>query len=128
MAGTSSKSGPSQRQLRVGELIRKVLAEVFLRGEIQDPDLDGALLSIAEVSVSPDLRNATVFVASLGDADDVLLLAALQRNRKFVRGLVARRVDLRYMPDLRFKMDDSLGQAERIDELLRSPKVARDLE
>lgn len=128
MPGSGDKAGPSQRQLRVGELLRKVLSEVFIRAEIRDPDLESVILSVSEVSVSPDMRNATAFVMPLGEVDEVQVLSALQRNKKFVRGIIARQVDLKYMPELSFKLDETLGRAERIDALLRSPKVAQDLE
>lgn len=128
MRDKSASKGPSQRQLRVGELLRKSLADIFIRAELQDPDLDGVIVSVAEVSVSPDMRNALAFVLPLGNSDGANMAEALNRNRKFLRGLVARQVDLKYMPDLKFKYDESLGRADRIEELLRSPKVVQDLD
>lgn len=119
---------PSQRQLKVSELLRKALAEVFLRTEIDDPDLHGAPITVSEVQVSPDLRQATAFVLPLGGVNDDLVLKALQRHQRFVRGEVARRVALKYMPALAFRVDESFDRSERVDELLRSPKVARDLD
>ena len=118
---------PSQRQLRVGELIRHALAEILQRGEIHDPAFDGVVVSVPEVRMAPDLKRATVFVMPLGGKDSEAIVAALERNRRFLRGEVARRVALRYSPDLVFRLDPSFDEAERIDRLLRSPAVSRDL-
>ncbi len=124
---SSKPNGPSQRQLRVGELIRKALSEIFLRTEIQDPDLEGIVLTVSEVTVSPDIRNATAYVLPLGGDRKDEVVAALERHAKFLRGELARNVDLKYMPSLRFELDTTFEQSERIDEVLRSPKVAQDL-
>ncbi len=118
---------PSQRQLRVGELVRHALAEILQRGEIHDPAFDGVVVSVPEVRMSPDLKRATVFVMPLGGKDSDMIVAALERNRRFLRGEVARRVALRYSPDLAFRLDPSFDEADRIDRLLRSPAVSRDL-
>jgi ribosome-binding factor A len=120
--------GPSQRQLRAGELMRHALAEIFRIEEIEDPDLAGETLTVAEVRMSPDLQNATVFISALGggkNSDD--LARALNRHQRFLRGELARRVALKYIPSLVFRGDHALDTAGRIDELLRSPDVARDL-
>lgn len=125
---------PSQRQLRVGEEIRHVLAQVMQRGELRDPALAGVSVTISEVRVSPDLKNATCFVTPLGasagrgDASEEEVVRALRRAAAFLRGQVAREVRLKFTPALRFRIDDSFDEAARIDELLKRPEVARDLE
>lgn len=121
--------GPSQRQLRVGEMIRHAIAEVLSRSEISDPALDGKIVTITEVKLSPDLRHATVYARPLGDegGDAQEIVSALGRHQRYLRGELARRVDLKYMPDLTFRLDESFDEAERIDALLRSPSVLRDL-
>ena len=126
--GGSAGRAPSQRQLRVGELIRHALADVLQRGEVHDPALDGMVVTVPEVRMTPDLRVATVFVMPLGGKGADTLLATLDRHRKFLRGEVAHRVDLRYAPDLRFRLDESFDAGARIDSLLRSPEVKRDLD
>ncbi len=126
--GGSAGRAPSQRQLRVGELIRHMLADVLQRGEVHDPALDGMVVTVPEVRMTPDLRVATVFVMPLGGKGADTLLATLDRHRKFLRGEVAHRVDLRYAPDLRFRLDESFDAGARIDSLLRSPEVKRDLD
>lgn len=120
--------GPSQRQLRVGELIRHALAETLGRGEVQDPALEGRLVTITEVRLSPDLRHATVYARPFGGGETEELIRALNRNARFMRGELAQRVDLKYMPDLVFRLDESFDEAELIDALLRSPDVRRDLD
>ena len=118
---------PSQRQLRVGELIRHALAEVFSRGEINDPDLDGVVVTVVQVSVSPDLKNAVAFVVPLGGANADLMIGALQRCSKFIRGQVGKRVALKHMPNLTFELDTSFDYSETVDRLLSTPHVAQDL-
>lgn len=118
---------PSQRQLRVGEIIRHALAEIFARGEVHDADLEGLTVTVPEVRLSPDLKIATVYVMPLGGAREDKVESALSRNTRFLRGEVARRVQLKFMPELRFRLDTSFAEGDRIDELLRSPQVARDL-
>ena len=124
----SQKSGqPSQRQLRVGELVRHALAEVLARGEA-GADLEGVLVSIAEVRMSGDLRHATVLVAPLGAREPDAIVAALNRSAGFLRGRVAPALrQMKYMPDLKFRLDTRFEDDSRIDRLLRSPQVARDL-
>lgn len=124
----ASGRAPSQRQLRVGELIRHTLADILQRGEVHDPALEGMVVTVPEVRMTPDLRLATVFVMSLGGKGADTLVATLDRHRKFLRGEVSHRVDLRFAPDLRFRLDESFEEGERIDSLLRSPQVKRDLE
>ena len=120
-------SGPSQRQLRVGELVRHALAEVLARGEAPDEVLASHPVTVPEVRMSPDLKLATAYVMPLGGRDQKAVLAALDRNRKYLRGEVVRRVKMKFAPELRFKIDERFDEAERIDRLLRSPEVARDL-
>lgn len=119
--------GPSQRQLKVSELVRKALAEVLLRREVDDPDLKQSMVTVTEVRVSPDLRNATVFVMPLGGQAENATIKALERHQRFLRGEVTRRVALKFTPALAFKLDESFDQSARVDALLRSAKVARDL-
>jgi ribosome-binding factor A len=124
----SPRSGqPSQRQLRVGELVRHALADVFARGEA-GAELDGVLVSIAEVRMSGDLRHATAFVAPLAARDPDAVVAALNRSAGRLRGKIAPALrQMKYMPDLKFRLDTRFEDDSRIDRLLRSPQVARDL-
>jgi ribosome-binding factor A len=117
----------SQRQLRVGELVRHILAEMLTRGEVHDPVLGGHLITIPEVRMTPDLRLATIYAMPLGGHDADAVLAALNRNRRFLRGEIARRVNLKFAPDIRFAIDDRFEEAERIEKLLQTPAVQRDL-
>lgn len=119
--------GPSQRQLRAGELVRRALSEIVARGTIQDPDLTERSFSVTEVRVSPDLRHATCFVAPLGKGDAVALAAALTRVRAYLRGQLSKEVTFKFMPELHFEPDTSFDKAEQIDRLLHSPKVSQDL-
>jgi ribosome-binding factor A len=122
------KGAPSQRQLRVGELIRHALAEIAQRGEVHDPAFEGVIVTIPEVRMTPDLRTATVYVVPLGGKGGDEIIAAFDRNRRYLRGEIAHRVDLRYAPDLRFRLDTSFDEGDRIDALLRQPEVKRDLD
>jgi len=127
----TQKSGPSQRQLRVGELVRHALAEVFSRGEA-GPEFDGVLLSFAEVRMSADLKHATVLVAPLAAAqmkdEPDAFVAALNRHARALRGKITPALrQMRSMPDLKFRLDTRFEDDARIDALLRSPEVARDL-
>ncbi|MBQ0823624.1 30S ribosome-binding factor RbfA [Microvirga terrae] len=119
-------SGPSQRQQRVAELIRHALAEVLSRGDLQDDVLTRNVITIPEVRMSPDLKLATAYVMPLGGRDEDAVLKALDKNKKLLRQEVARRVNLKFAPDLRFRRDESFDEAARIDALLRSERVARD--
>jgi ribosome-binding factor A len=120
-------SGPSQRALRVGELIRHALAEMLSRGDIHDPVIEGHMITVPEVRMSPDLRLATVYVMPLGGKDEQEVVAALERNKKFLRGEIAHRVNLKFAPEIRFRADERFDEAERIEKLLRTPAVQRDL-
>jgi len=124
----SKGSAPSQRQLRAGELIRHALAEILLRGETGDPELERLGVSVHEVQVSPDLKIATAYVSTLLKGRESQALEALNRNRKYVRGLLAPKIDMKFMPELRFRVDTALDYASKIDELLHRPDVARDLD
>ena len=119
---------PSQRQLKVGELIRHALAEIFARGEIVDEVLDQYSLTVSEVRMTPDLKLATAFVLPLGGEGAEDAVQHLDKHKRFLRGELARRVSLKFMPEIRFKIDISFASSKRIDELLASPKVARDLD
>ena len=119
-------TGPSQRQQRVAELVRHALAEVLSRGDIQDDVLTRHVITIPEVRMSPDLKLATAYVMPLGGRDEDAVLKALDKNKKVLRQEVARRVNLKFAPDLRFLRDESFDEAARIDALLRSERVARD--
>src|SRR5215472_15518270 len=117
----------SQRQLRVGELIRHALAEMLARGDVHDEVIETHLITVPEVRMSADLRLATVYVMPLGGRDGGEVLAALDRHRRYLRGEIAHRVNLKFAPEIRFRIDERFDEAERIDKLLRSPQVARDL-
>ncbi len=119
-------SGPSQRQQRVAELVRHALAEVLQRGDISDPVLATHVVTVPEVRMSPDLKLATAYIMPLGGKDERPVLEALDRHKKVLRTEVARRVNLKFAPDLRFRRDESFDEAARIDALLRSERVARD--
>ena len=120
-------AGPSQRQLRVGEEIRHVLAGVFARREFRDPELAAATITVSEVRVSPDLKHATAFVSWLGRSDVEALLPALKRSAPWLRSQVAHALPLRYAPELSFQPDQALEYATKIDRLMHQPEVARDL-
>jgi ribosome-binding factor A len=122
-----TERGLSQRQLRVGELVRHILADMLARGEVHDPVIQGHLITIPEVRMTADLRLATIYAMPLGGRDIDAVLAALNRNRRFLRGEIARRVNLKFAPDIRFAIDERFGEAERIEKLLRTPAVQRDL-
>jgi ribosome-binding factor A len=128
MTRHQGQKGPNQRQLRVGEMIRHAFAEILARSEIADPDFDGHNVTITEVRVSPDLRNATVYALPFGNGSAAALKAALSRHQRYLRGELAKRVDLKYMPTLSFEIDETFDEAERVDAILRSPQVRRDLD
>ena len=120
-------AGPSQRQLRAGELIRHALAGILLRGETGDPELERLGVTVHEVQISPDLKIATAYIRTLIAGAEPKTLEALNRNRKYIRGLIAPKLDMKFMPDIRFRIDTALDYASKIDEILRRPDVARDL-
>ncbi len=121
------KTGPSQRQLRVGELIRHALAEMLARGGVHDDVLASHVVTVSEVRMAPDLRLATIYIMPLGGKDLKPVLEALDRNKKFIRGEIAHLVNLKFAPEIRFLADASFDEAQRIDEIFRSAKVAQDL-
>ena len=123
----SQGSAPSQRQLRAGELIRHALAEIFLRGESGDPELERLTPTVVEVQISPDLKIANAFVRTLLPNKEKALLEALNRNRRYIRGLVAPKLEMKFTPEIRYRVDTALDYANHIDEILRSPEVQRDL-
>jgi ribosome-binding factor A len=123
----TSGSGPSQRQLRVGEVIRRRLAEVLARGETGDPELDGVSVTVSEVRMTPDLRQAMAFVLPLGGQNADAIVAALHRNRAILRRIVTAGITLRYSPELSFAPDRSFDQADRTRRLLESEAVQRDV-
>jgi ribosome-binding factor A len=120
--------GPSQRQLRVGEEIRHLLAELLERGDMRDPELREARITVTSVDVSPDLRNATAFVMPLGGQDKERLLAAMKRAAPWFRARVGEKAGLRSAPEIRFQLDTTFDEADKIGSLLRRPDVARDIE
>lgn len=120
--------GPSQRQLRVGEMVRHALTAVLQRGEIPDPVIERTVISITEVQMSPDLKIATVFLSPLGSDDPQPVIKALAAHQKLIRGKLSPALrQMRYMPEFRFRPDTSFDNFARIDALLHSPEVARDL-
>lgn len=124
---SGSARGPSQRQLRVGEELRHALAEVLRRGDFRDPELQNLNVTVTEVRISPDLRNATAFITPLGGGQVEETVAAMRRAAAFFRAQIARAIKLRYVPTLSFEADTSFEYADHINRLLHDPEVARDL-
>ena len=120
-------TGPNQRMLRVGELVRHALAQIFARGEIVDEALAGAVITVPEVRMSPDLKLANAYVMPLGGERAAEIVAALNRHQRFIRGRVAPELDLKFAPELRFFVDQTFEEYGKIDALLRSDRVQRDL-
>jgi len=128
MARKSSKiHAPSHRTDRVGELVRHALAEILTQGDIHDPAFERHPVTVPSVRMSPDLKLATVMVMPLGGEAAAAILEALDRNRRALRALVAQRINLKFAPDLRFALDSSFDAQARIEAILKSPEVARDL-
>ncbi len=125
---SETSSGPTQRQLRVGELVRHALAEILARGEVVDDVLARHVVTVPEVRMSPDLRLATAYVMPLGGKDVPEVIAALDKHKKFLRTEIAHRINLKFAPEVRFRRDESFDEAARIDRLLHTEKVRRDLE
>lgn len=124
-----SNKGPSQRQLRVAEQVRHALADMLGRGELQDDLIETTVISVGEVRMSPDLKIATAFVSPLAAKDAEAVVEALNRHARFIRGRVSSALrQMKYMPEFRFRLDTSFDNMARIDQLLRSPEVARDLD
>lgn len=123
----ASVAGATQRQLRVGELVRHALADILSRGQVNDPELDGKIITVPEVRLSSDLKIATVYVMPLGGAGGKVVVKALARNVRYIKGLLAKQMrDMRSLPDLRFRFDEQFDEASRIDRLLQDPRVTRD--
>lgn len=120
-------TGPNQRMLRVGELVRHALAGVFARGEIDDPMLEGKVITVPEVRMSNDLKLANAYIVPLGGVGAEEIVAALNRHSRFIRGRVAPELDLKFAPELRFFVDNTFDEFGKIDALLRSDRVQRDL-
>lgn len=121
-------AGPSQRQLRVGELIRRTLSDILLRGDLHDPELAGISITVGEVRTSPDLRVATAYVLPLGGKDSDAILAALNRARGELRRALSREVRLKFSPELRFVVDESFDRMDRTRDMLADERVRRDIE
>jgi ribosome-binding factor A len=124
----TSEKAPSQRQLRAGELIRHALAEILARGEVHDPVLENHVITVPEVRMTPDLRLATIYVMPLGGKDAKDVVDALGRNKRFLRGEIAHRVNMKFAPEVRFRIDERFDEAARIEKLLHTPQVKRDLD
>ena len=124
---SGKEKAPSQRMLRMGELVRHALAEIFSRGEVHDPVLETHVITIPEVAMTPDLRHATAYVMPLGGKDGRAVIEALNRNKKYMRGVIAKKVQAKFAPDLHFRIDERFDRAEQIDKLLKRPEVQRDL-
>ena len=120
-------AGGSQRQLRIGELIRHEVAEMLSRGDVHDPVIEAHMITVPEVRMSADLRLATIYVMPLGGRNEEDVLDALERNKRYMRGEIARRVNLKFAPEICFRIDERFDEAERIEKLLRTPEVRRDL-
>ncbi|MDB5533255.1 MAG: ribosome-binding factor [Hyphomicrobiales bacterium] len=129
MSRAHQKGGePSHRMLRVGELVRHTMSELLTRGVLNDAVLDAHVVTVPKVTMSPDLKLATIYVMPLGGKAAEPVLTALDTHKKFLRGEVARKIDLKFAPEIRFRMDDSFENSAKIDALLNSPRVKRDLE
>jgi ribosome-binding factor A len=119
--------GPSQRQLRVGEMLRHALADVLRENEIRDSELEGVSVTVTQVKPSPDMRYATVFCEPLGGQNAKAIVAALNRHKGFLRGEMGHRIAMKFTPELRFVEDESFAEAQKIETILKSPEVQRDL-
>ncbi len=129
MAKRSSLRGgktASQRQLRVGEVLRHEMAQLLLREDIREPDLIGVIITVSEVSVSPDLRKARCYIMPLGGENQQPVVDALTRAQKFIRGELSQKISLKYTPEIEFVIDTSFDYSQRIGEVLKAPEVARD--
>lgn len=124
----SQTGAPSQRMLRVAELVRHAAAQLLSRGEINDPVLEQHVVTVSRVKMSPDLKLATVYVMPLGGKDEGAVIESLDKHRKYLRGEIAKEVNLKFAPEVRFRIDDSFDNVSKIDALLNSDKVKRDLE
>jgi len=123
----SARTGPTQRQLRVGEMLRHALSEILLRGDIRDPDLAGVSVTITQVKPSGDMRHATVYCEPLGGKGGDKVITALNRNKAYLRGEMGHTIALKFTPELRFVEDTSFAEAEKIENILKSPRVQQDI-
>ncbi|MBB3561854.1 ribosome-binding factor A [Rhizobium sp. BK512] len=129
MATRPTTSAPSQRMLRVGEQVRAAITQVLQRGDVRDDIIEATVISISEVRMSPDLKIATAYVTPLGVSNHSVVIEALNRNAKFIRGRLGPQLrQMKYMPEVRFRDDTSFDNYKKIDDLLRSPEVSRDLD
>lgn len=124
---THRPTGPNQRMLRVGELVRHALSAVFARGEIDDPLLEGKVITVPEVRMAPDLKLANAYIMPLGGEGAEEIVAALNRHHKFIRGRISPELNLKFAPDLKFFVDNTFDEFGKIDAILRSERVQRDL-
>ncbi|WP_210528701.1 30S ribosome-binding factor RbfA [Rubellimicrobium arenae] len=124
----SPPPGPSQRQLRVGELIRRTLSEILAQGDLHDPELEGVSITVGEVRASPDLRKATAYVLPLGGGNREAILAALRRNKPEIRHQIARSMALKSVPDLRFEIDETFDRLDAARRMFADERIRRDLE
>ena len=124
----SGKKGPSQRQLRAGEVIRHVLVEILRRENLREPELQHVSITVSEVRLSPDLKQASVYAAPLGGGQQKDVIGALNRIAPFLRGLLGKKLDSKFTPALKFMSDETFAEAQKIDQLLARPEVARDLQ
>jgi len=125
--GARPDGGPSQRQLRVGEMLRHALSEILSRSDIRDPDLEGVSVTITQVKPSPDMRYATVYCEPLGGQNAKPIVAALNNHKGYLRGEMGKRIAIKFTPELRFVEDQSFAEAQKIEDILKSPEVQRDL-
>lgn len=123
----STSNGPSQRQLRAGELVRHALVEILQREDLRDPALGGVSVTVSEVRPSPDLRHASVYCSALGGENTAEVVKGLNRVAPYLRGLLGKKIEMKFTPELRFVKDESFDEAERIDELLSRSDVQRDI-
>lgn len=121
------RKGPTQRQLRAGELVRHALVDILQREPLRDPALDGVSVTISEVRAAPDLKTATVFAAPLGGENQQEIIKALNKIAPYLRGLLGKKIEMKFTPALKFESDDTFSEAQRIDALLAQPKVQQDL-
>ncbi len=123
-----SSNEPSQRQLRVAEMIRRTLAELLNRGDLYDPELERMSITVSEVRISPDLKISSVFVLPLGGEQKMEALNALKRNKYEIRKVVAKNLKLKYVPELKFMIDETFDQIDKTKQLLNEDKVKLDLD
>ena len=124
----SDGTGPSQRQLRVGELIRRALSDILMQGAIHDPDLNRISVTVSEVTASPDLKIATAYVCPLGGQGGEDLIALLAKNKSEIRRPISKKLTLKYTPDLRFRIDETFDRMDETRRLFSQENIKRDLD